>query len=393
LIGTNASGKSNFFDALKVLQGVGYGLTIDEVFNGKSKGPTNLVWPEIRGGSEWAVYRSNAVRPYKTKKTDNRTTFQLSSIWDSENGNISLDLIINPIKGVIAHEELGINSEFVYKTRSSSKARLIVEYNQPKTNKIGQEYNRSKIFTPNKAVLHQIPEDEKISISKLQWECIYAAISNLSDSQRLDLSPVILRAPSRQGKAQRLGEQGEDFAAVISNIIKDPLKKEALSKWLNLLTPSDIEAIKPLKTKIGDIYFGVKEGKKTVYAPSLSDGTLRFAALLTVLFQPSQPKILMIEEIENGIHPTRLKLLAELIQSRSEKSESQIFLTTHSPLLLAWLDKSLYEHVFFCYRKPDGSSGIKPLTEVPHLLKTLERFSVSELFAEGWLESAITDES
>ena len=36
-VGTNASGKSNFFDALRVLQGIGYGYTIDEIFNGKPK--------------------------------------------------------------------------------------------------------------------------------------------------------------------------------------------------------------------------------------------------------------------------------------------------------------------------------------------------------------------
>src|SRR5207248_1454177 len=102
----------------------------------------------------------------------------------------------------------------------------------------------------------------------------------------------VLREFSRQSKAMRIGEHGEDFPSVIRNIIRNKEKKEALDKWLNLLTPSDIEEIKPLKTKIGDIYFGVREGKKTVYAPSLSDGTLRFAALLTALFQPSLPEII-----------------------------------------------------------------------------------------------------
>ena len=43
-IGTNASGKSNFFDALRVLQGIGYGFTIDEIFNGKPKSSGSDVW-------------------------------------------------------------------------------------------------------------------------------------------------------------------------------------------------------------------------------------------------------------------------------------------------------------------------------------------------------------
>ncbi len=49
-IGTNASGKSNFFDVLRVLQGIGYGFTIHEILDGKPKSATSEVWEGIRGG-------------------------------------------------------------------------------------------------------------------------------------------------------------------------------------------------------------------------------------------------------------------------------------------------------------------------------------------------------
>jgi hypothetical protein len=49
-IGTNSSGKSNFFDALRVLRGIGYGLRVDEIFNGKPKSGNSDVWEPIRGG-------------------------------------------------------------------------------------------------------------------------------------------------------------------------------------------------------------------------------------------------------------------------------------------------------------------------------------------------------
>ncbi len=51
-IGTNASGKSNFFDALRVLQGIGYGFTLSEILDGKPKSATSEVWEGIRGGSK-----------------------------------------------------------------------------------------------------------------------------------------------------------------------------------------------------------------------------------------------------------------------------------------------------------------------------------------------------
>ncbi|MBL8178884.1 MAG: AAA family ATPase [Bryobacterales bacterium] len=48
-VGANASGKSNFFDALRVLQGLAYGFTIDEVLNGKPRSATGETWDAVRG--------------------------------------------------------------------------------------------------------------------------------------------------------------------------------------------------------------------------------------------------------------------------------------------------------------------------------------------------------
>lgn len=57
LVGANASGKSNFLDALRFLQGVGIGLSIDGILNGKPASPISLKWKEIRGGSRYAAFR------------------------------------------------------------------------------------------------------------------------------------------------------------------------------------------------------------------------------------------------------------------------------------------------------------------------------------------------
>ena len=52
-------------------------------------------------------------------------------------------------------------------------------------------------------------------------------------------------------------------------------------------------------------------------APTLSDGTLRFAAIAAAFFQLDMPGIITIEEIENGIHASRLRLLVELMRSQT----------------------------------------------------------------------------
>ena len=55
-VGTNASGKTNFLEALRVLQGIGYGYTIDEIFNGRPKIGNNQAWEGIRGGSTYSGF-------------------------------------------------------------------------------------------------------------------------------------------------------------------------------------------------------------------------------------------------------------------------------------------------------------------------------------------------
>src|ERR1035438_3364472 len=55
-VGTNASGKTNFLEALRVLQGIGYGYTIDEIFNGKPRTAKAEAWEGIRGGSSFGDF-------------------------------------------------------------------------------------------------------------------------------------------------------------------------------------------------------------------------------------------------------------------------------------------------------------------------------------------------
>lgn len=67
-------------------------------------------------------------------------------------------------------------------------------------------------------------------------------------------------------------------------------------------------------------------------AADLSDGTLRFLFLLTVLASPSPAPAIAIDEPETGLHPSMLPLIAEYAVDASTRS--QVILTTHSPQLL-----------------------------------------------------------
>jgi predicted ATPase len=124
-----------------------------------------------------------------------------------------------------------------------------------------------------------------------------------------------------------------------------------------------------------------KSLKREQSAAELSDGTLRFLFLLTVLASPSPAPIIAIDEPETGLHPSMLPLVAEYAVDAATRS--QVILTTHSPQFL------------------DGFVGTMPTTTVTKwengetILLTLKgedldywlkEYSMGSLFKSGELE-------
>lgn len=68
------------------------------------------------------------------------------------------------------------------------------------------------------------------------------------------------------------------------------------------------------------------------YPHQLSDGTMRYICLATLLLQPSPPSIIIIDEPELGLHPYAIKLLASLLHEASRRS--QLIVSTQASLLL-----------------------------------------------------------
>jgi len=140
----------------------------------------------------------------------------------------------------------------------------------------------------------------------------------------------------------------------------------------------------------GDWLFALRKGGVDFPAPVLSDGTLRFAAIAAAFFQPSLPRTLVLEEIEDGLHPTRLRLLIELLKSQAGKGISQVMATSHSPYAISWLKEEDYRTVFLCTKVEEtGATSITPFSQVPRLMELAQKQPIADLFAEGWLEHAL----
>lgn len=77
--------------------------------------------------------------------------------------------------------------------------------------------------------------------------------------------------------------------------------------------------------------------KAPVPATRLSDGTIRFMAILALLLSPVPPPLICLEEPELGLHPDALALLANLIVEASART--QLIVTTHSDALVSALSE------------------------------------------------------
>lgn len=380
-IGTNASGKSNFFDALRVLQGIGYGFTISEILDGKPKSATSEIWDAIRGGSAKALFEGGH---------EEVAEFDITGLLDRDKPQQKsrYGISFDPRSGRVGSEWFSSPTD-IFDSRQVQRSSLGPVFEVRYYSGAPARPPHLK-FEPSRPVLSQFARGANGKWKKADADEADRMLNLFSNMQRIDPSPTLLRDYSKAHQIRRMGERGENFAALVNTICADAGAKDAYLSWLRNLRPSEVDDVGTLRGAVGEPMFMLKEGGKEFPAPVLSDGTLRFAAITAAFFQPDMPGILTIEEIENGIHASRLRLLVELLRSRAREGQTQIMVTTHSPIVLAWLNPSEYEHTFFCKRDEEtGESRISPLTDIPNFNEIVTKQPISDLFAEGWMEAAL----
>ena len=393
LVGTNASGKSNFLEALQVLQGIGNGFTISEILDGRPASATTEVWYGIRGGSSRTCYAGSAGDSEVVLSVQGRLVEDPHRQWE-------FSITFLPAAGQVMRESLRVG-DLIYDTEevsgSASAGTLRVRHHY-----VGREQPHVADSTNSKPVLGAFAglkffgfSEDSVGFDQGPFytegaDLARRVAAQLANIQRLDPSISLLQQYSTVKDAKRMGDHGENFAAVVNTICQNEQTKDAFLSWLRELRPEEVDDVGTLPGAVGDSLFMLRESHREYPATVLSAGTLRFAAVTAAFFQPDMPSIMTIEEVENGIHASRLRLLLELLRSQSKAGATQVFVTTHSPSALAWLDESEYDKTFLCKRdESTGESTIRPLTDVPRFLEVTKHHAVADLFAEGWLETAL----
>ncbi|TNE45046.1 MAG: ATP-binding protein [Deltaproteobacteria bacterium] len=123
-------------------------------------------------------------------------------------------------------------------------------------------------------------------------------------------------------------------------------------------------------------------GAKEVPAHAVSEGTILAVGLLTVLVSPSCPNVVLLDDVEQALHPKAQRELVEVLKSLLKKNENlQIVMTTHSPYVVDQLDPS---DVCVLATDSQGIVHAQPLAKHPNAKQALNILTTGEfLSAEG----------
>ncbi len=423
LIGTNASGKSNVVEALEFLRRMATGETVDVALNG------DRTLPPIRGGSQGAVlnFEENFALRIVLQEEGNETNFlydikinpQLKSTQiisesiEVKSKNVSFDRKLNtdnqPYSKISTFENNNhycnlvdfeaFKPDFDFKTFEEYINNAFDIIDREKYNK-NTEYKQDAdfLFESMYKSMYKKEEKEYKEVNFLQQ---ILPVINTTFKEILILNPL----PSQMRNFSRLSEifehDGSNIAGILA-ALPDEKKLEVesnLSHYLHHFPEGDIKKI--WAEKIGrlgtDAMLYCQEewqpGQITeIDARSMSDGTLRFIGILTALLTRPEGSLIVIEEIDNGLHPSRAELLVKTLREIGTKRNIDLLITTHNPALLDALGPEIIPFVVVAHRDSEtGESKLTQLEDIENLPKLLASGSLGKLATKGSIEKSLAE--
>ncbi|SHL89432.1 AAA family ATPase [Vreelandella subglaciescola] len=200
----------------------------------------------------------------------------------------------------------------------------------------------------------------------------------LANIRSLDLlSPEHLRQRTRDS-AGHLGLGGQKLSAYLHE--QGSEARQRLLTKLQTVYPQ-LTSIDTRSMRSGWKHLDIAEqfAKKMLKTPArhVNDGLLRLLAVLSQL--ESDEQFLLFDEIENGINPELVEFLVDALV----ESEHQVMVTTHSPVILNYLeDEVAKQGVIYLYKNASGATQAIHLFEIPSLAEKLRVMGPGEAFLD-----------
>jgi predicted ATPase len=188
------------------------------------------------------------------------------------------------------------------------------------------------------------------------------------------------RSLPEAGAQERLSPTGDNLPNVIQYLKEQyPQRLEEILKTLSVRIPR-LEKVEASIMQDGRLLLEIKDApfSHPILAKFASDGTLKLLAYLIVLFDPTPPQLVGIEEPENHLHPRLLPQLAE--ECRAASANTQLMVTTHSPF---FVDSLKPEELWVLYRDEKGFTQAKRTADMQGVKQFMEQ---GALLGSLWME-------
>ncbi len=368
LIGSNASGKSNALEGLQFLQRLASGKEIETALHG------DATLSPMRGGVDWAVLKpENQLKMTVLMQGEHKYTDYF----------YSLSLQIEASRAEVNQESLTIIRRL---PQASPQKKVLFQVTKP-------GYNFSCL--PQLITLSKIKSSSK---SPILLAATQSVVNTLQGIFILDPMPTNMRGYSPL--SEHLNRDASNIAGVLAAL---PAAKKAdieatLAHYLRQLPEQDVRKIwaEPVGRLNSDAMLYCEEvwgDQRTILtdARTMSDGTLRFLAILTALLIRPPASQLVIEEIDNGLHPSRLKMLLQMLVELSQQRKIDVLVTTHNPVLLDHLvQEEMMPFIVVAHRHHTSGEGLLTLLDnVSELPNLLQENSLGNMATQGKLETIL----
>jgi predicted ATPase len=392
LFGPNAAGKSNFIDAVQVLSRLATSRTVSDALSSPIRGypieafsfPADglsqlLQQPEAAFELEATLRIGKEHYCYRVKVRIAPSSGSLSV----EDEYLAALTTAGTTKGNAALEK----AEKADKTESQLRVRRKSKPAHPRYEPIGLN--------------HTILSDPRLGGP--EYRIIEKCRNEISGWRAYYLDPrTAMRQPQPPASVMDIGPLGEQISPFLYRLRGEKNGKDfkAVVRTLRTIIPSIQDLSVDLDERRGTLDILIRQNETEYSSRIVSEGTLRVLALSALAVNPWSGALLAFEEPENGVHPRRLELIADLLFSLSQRQEQQVIVTTHSPLLCALMLRRSRENpdmvrLFHVRQEPDGTriepfEAPGPLFDDAEVTRALASESEDGLF-EGLMVRGLID--
>ena len=382
LIGANASGKSNAIEALRLLSWIAQGNRLD------SNPFTANGYRRLRGTPLQLAFRDETHFSFICATTHPE--------WDTY--RITLSSVDDELR--IAGEQLfrfqptrHLFKVLFWEERKDRELRVRIGGGGPAS--AGADAS----FTDQVAVLSQIQNLPRLS-SDASYDFGTRQVTEqyrtwLSRFVFLDAHPAAMRGYSRKSDME-LADDGSNLSGVLYNLCRDAKLKAEIHQLVSILPEQEIRDIGFIETPRDEVMVQLTETFGGVNSETdvtlLSDGTLRVLAVGAAVLSAPPGGIVIVEEMDAGIHPGRThKLLRELIAIAARRNV-RIVTTSHDPTLLDAVPDEALGGIVLCRRDPEsGASTLVRMQDIPDYPALIAQGSVGRLLTRGLIDRAAKD--